>query len=49
MAILSSSLYELRTYFKFQKEVTRYSFEVRKNFDWLKQRNFELKDDWFRY
>ena len=49
MAILSSSLYELRTYFKFQKEVTRYSFEVRKNFDWLKQRNYELKDDWYRY
>src|SRR3989338_1211490 len=44
-----SSFYELRTYFKFQKEVTKYSFEVRKSFEWLKERNFELVDTWYKY
>lgn len=46
--LLFSSLYELRTYFIFQKEVTRHSFQVKKNFEWLKEHNFQLVGKWYR-
>jgi len=46
--IVLSSIYELRSYFVFQKEVTRNSFEVKKSFEWVKNRDFQLVGRWYR-
>lgn len=48
LLLIISALYELRTYFVFQKAVTEHSFEVKKSFEWVRERNFELVGLWYK-
>lgn len=47
--IAVSSLYELRTYFIHQSREMKYTFEIRKSFEWLKKNNFILTPEAYQY
>lgn len=49
MFVILSSLYELRTYFVHQAHEMKYTFEIRKSFDWLKERGFILTPEAYKY
>ena len=49
MFVILSSLYELRTYFVHQAREMKYTFEIRKSFEWLKERGFVLTPEAYKY